>query len=113
MGRGAARRASLHGFVNSDWHKITKRGVSKAAGMERLCAALGLDPGEVMAFGDDLADAELLRRVGCGVAMGNAVPEVKRAADAVIGDCDTDAIADFLEKLYNGYIKGESGCLRT
>ena len=98
--RAALPFADIVKFVNSDWHKITKKGVTKALGIEKLCGALGIGFRDIMAFGDDLADVEMLRAAGLGVAMGNAVPEVKAAADAVIGDSNSDAIADFLEKYY-------------
>ena len=87
-------------FVNSRWYKLTKKGVTKAVGVEKLCEALRLSPRDIIAFGDDLADVEMLSLAGWGVAMGNAVPEVKAAADTVIGDNNSDAVADFLEALF-------------
>ncbi len=93
--------ADIIKFVNSDWHKITKKGVTKALGIEKLCRALGISPGEIIAFGDDLADVEMLELSGLGVAMGNAVPEVKAAADVVIGTNETDAIGELLKDLFN------------
>ena len=35
------------------------------------------------AIGDDLPDLAMLRRAGCGVAVGDAAPAIKRAADRV------------------------------
>ena len=54
----------------------------------------------ISAFGDDLADIGSLKMCGTGVAMGNALPEVKEAADITIGSNDEDGIAEYLEKLY-------------
>lgn len=93
--------AGVERFAGSDWYKLTKKGVTKAAGIRRLCGAIGIGMESVAAFGDDLADVEMLRLAGLGVAMGNALPEVKLAADVVIGDNDTDAIADLLDRLYS------------
>lgn len=42
----------------------------------------------------------MLRLCGLGVAMGNAVPAVKAAADLVIGTNDEDGIAQWLEAAY-------------
>ena len=53
----------------------------------------------IIAFGDDLADIGMLRLAGVGVAMGNALTEVKQAADIVIGSNDEDGIADYLREL--------------
>lgn len=52
-----------------------------------------------MAFGDDYADVGMLRLCGRGIAMGNAIDEVKAATDFVIGSNDEDGIAVYLESL--------------
>ena len=53
-----------------------------------------------MAFGDDLADMGMLKMCGIGVAMENAVDEVKAMADIVIGTNDEDGIAAFLQERF-------------
>lgn len=53
---------------------------------------------EIAAFGDDFADIGMLKLCGLGIAMGNAIDEVKEIADMVIGRNDKDGIAEFLEK---------------
>ena len=45
-----------------------------------------------MAFGDAHNDAEMLKAVGLGVAMGNAEPEIKAIADYVCPAIDDDGI---------------------
>ena len=40
----------------------------------------------------------MIKLCGTGVAMGNALPEVKAAADIVIGTNNEDGIAEYLEK---------------
>lgn len=51
----------------------------------------------LLAFGDDYADIGMLQLCGTGVAMGNAIDEVKDKADVVIGSNDEDGIAVFIE----------------
>ena len=51
----------------------------------------------IIAFGDDYADIGMLELCGTGVAMGNAIDEVKERADIVIGSNDEDGIAGFIE----------------
>ena len=51
----------------------------------------------IIAFGDDYADIGMLQLCGTGVAMGNAIDEVKDKADVVIGSNDEDGIAVFIE----------------
>ena len=48
--------------------EITKAGVDKAFGLDRLCARLSISADEVMAFGDHLNDLAMLRWAGRGVA---------------------------------------------
>jgi 3-deoxy-D-manno-octulosonate 8-phosphate phosphatase (KDO 8-P phosphatase) len=52
----------------------------KVAILEELLAALDLKPAEVAAVGDELVDLPLFHRVGLGVAVADAVPEVRAAA---------------------------------
>jgi len=56
----------------------------------------GIQPGEIISFGDGLNDIELLSHSGLGVAMGNGHARLKACADIVIGNHETDAIAAFL-----------------
>ena len=68
-------------------------GVNKGEGLRRAAEALGLTRGEVMAVGDGHNDLPMLRWAGFSVAMENASPEVKAAADFVTGSCDRDGLA--------------------
>ncbi len=72
---------------------------SKATALAWLCDRLGIEPREVIAFGDGENDKEMLEFAGIGVAMGNAHPACKAAADAVAGTCAEDGVAEFLERL--------------
>jgi 3-deoxy-D-manno-octulosonate 8-phosphate phosphatase (KDO 8-P phosphatase) len=55
----------------------------KLATFQEILAKSGMQPEEVAFLGDDLTDAILMRRVGLGVAAGNARPEVKAIAHYV------------------------------
>lgn len=83
-------------FLGGDWYQFAKETTTKADAVLKLCAKTGFSAGDITAFGDDLVDAEMLRLCGTGVAMGNALEEVKNAADIVIGSNDEDAIAEYL-----------------
>jgi len=52
----------------------------------------------VAVFGDDTSDIDILRSAGIGVAVQNAIPEVKAVADYVCGDCDKDGVARWIEE---------------
>lgn len=71
----------------------------KGNGLRLACKRLGIDVSRSAAVGDELNDIEMIRAAGLGVAMGNAVPEVKAAADYITEDCNNDGVAVLLEKI--------------
>lgn len=71
----------------------------KADGIARWCEASGVDIADVAAFGDGENDVTMLRAVGYGVAMGNAVPDAKAAARFVTSDIDDDGVWNALALL--------------
>jgi hydroxymethylpyrimidine pyrophosphatase-like HAD family hydrolase len=83
-----------------EYIEVLAHGAHKGLGLELACAAAGLDVGEVVAVGDGLNDLELLRTAGLGLAPDNAHPELKRAADRVIGHHDTDALGRALAEIF-------------
>lgn len=50
------------------------------------------------AFGDDFSDIGMLKLCGTGIAVGNAIPQVKEIADFVCDSCDQDGPATWIEK---------------
>lgn len=74
--------------------EIFAPGVSKAAAIERLKRRVGAD--RLVVFGDNLNDLPMLAVADLAVAVGNAFPEVKAAADIVIESNTTDAVARFI-----------------
>lgn len=69
-------------------------GVSKSHGIEMLRDITGAD--RVVAFGDNLNDIPMLRAADVAVAVENAHPEVKEAADIIIGPCRDNSVARFI-----------------
>lgn len=67
---------------------INAAGVSKASGLERVCAIAGIGMEETIAFGDDRNDLEMIAAAGIGVAMGNGLQAVRDAADYVTVPCE-------------------------
>ena len=72
---------------------------SKEAALAELADERGVSSGEVVAFGDQLADAGMLRWAGLGVAVANAPPFALEAADEVTASNDEDGVALVLERL--------------
>lgn len=87
--------------VQSDvcWCDAIAKGCSKAEGVDALAKALGHTMGEVAALGDDENDIELISKAGFGIAMGNALPQVKAVAKAQTLDNDHDGVAYAIDKI--------------
>jgi Cof subfamily protein (haloacid dehalogenase superfamily) len=87
--------ATTTGFESID---IIPVGVDKATGLEKLVSFLGLTAENVLAFGDQMNDLEMLGYAGTALAMENAVPAIKKIADTVIGLNTDDAVLAEMEK---------------
>lgn len=79
--------------------EVIPKVINKGQGIRDICAVLGIDPSEVISFGDAANDIPMLREAGMGVAMGNAAEAVKAAANMVTLSNNEDGIAAALEKL--------------
>ncbi len=72
---------------------------TKGHTLTAFAAALGISPGQIMAFGDSENDLTMLRAAGHAVAMANAIPEAKAVADEVTLSNDEDGVALVIERL--------------
>lgn len=83
----------------STYLELAPRTISKATALELILKDnYGIAMGEVMAFGDNYNDIEMLKAVGKGIAVGNAREEVKAAADEVTLKSTDDGVAVAIEK---------------
>ncbi len=78
--------------------EILPKGIDKAKSIARLLDILGLVPEEVIACGDGFNDISMIRFAGLGVAMENAVPAAKEAADYITFSNDAEGVAHVVEK---------------
>ncbi len=79
--------------------EVMPKGVTKVTGIRKLAVSMGILMDEIMAFGDFNNDAEMLAAVGLGIAVKNASPRAKEAADLVIGSVEEHGPAEFLKEL--------------
>jgi len=82
------------------WMDLQPVGVSKAYGLQYVADHLGIDPADALAIGDGRNDQEMLAWAGRGVAMGQAIDEVKQAADAVTDSVYDDGVAIELRRWF-------------
>ncbi|HZZ44091.1 MAG TPA: HAD family hydrolase [Tepidisphaeraceae bacterium] len=73
--------------------------VNKWEGIQHIARQHGILGQEIIAIGDDVNDIPMLKNAGWGIAMGNAKPEVQKAARRVIGSNQDEGLAAFLEEI--------------
>lgn len=79
--------------------EITSARATKGTALLWLCGRLGVDPADTVAFGDSTNDLPMIEVAGDGVAMGNAVPELRAVADHVAPPCTEAGVARYLRPL--------------
>ena len=78
--------------------EIMPAGANKGEGLQVLARNLQIAPQHIMALGDQFNDLSMLAYAGLGVAMGNAVSEVRAQADAVTDSFDQDGVGKAIAK---------------
>jgi len=89
-------------FTNRKWLEIFNNGVSKYNAIKMIMNIEGIYNGDVIAFGDGLNDIDMIENCGIGVAMENALSEVKNVSDYVTISHNNDGVIYFLK----GYMRG-------
>jgi len=82
-----------HGYLL----QIMNASATKWNGIKAMLDICNCSPNETAYFGDDQDDVEPIKMCGLGIAVSNAIDEVKAAADYVIESNDTDGVAKFIE----------------
>ena len=77
--------------------ELNQQHVDKGFALTVIAEYLGLSREECMACGDSFNDIPMLRTAGLGIAMGNAEPETKKAADRITDTNDNDGVAKAIE----------------
>lgn len=80
--------------------EVTHQDVNKLEGMKKIVNLEKKSLEDVLAFGDGYNDLDLLKEVGCGVAVSNAVAEVKKIADDITLDHDHKGVEIYLKKYF-------------
>ena len=92
----------LHCYRSKDTYlEIASKKISKLSALELLLEKkYAIDLSEVIAFGDNYNDVEMINGVGHGVAMENARDEVKAVANQLTAKNTDDGVAMVLEAIF-------------
>ena len=84
-------------FSDIPWYKFSPASATKENAILILCKNLGILPEEILAFGDDYNDIGMLKLCGKGIAMGNAISQVKEVSDGTTKTNNEDGAAWYVE----------------
>lgn len=99
---GLWTKEELSSFFSSDKYlEYCPVKVNKGAAIQELCGILDIPTECAVAAGDECNDISMLHAAGIGVAVKNAVPQAKAAADYITKrDNNHAAIAEVIEKFF-------------
>jgi len=85
-------------FSDIPWYKFSSATATKEHSIKILSEKLNIKIEEIVAFGDDFNDIGMLKLCGTGVAMQNAIPQVKEIADVITKTNNDDGVAKYIEE---------------
>lgn len=88
----------LYSYRDEQLYGFTSEKSGKYQAVAKLGEMLQIGMDEMLAFGDDENDCDILKNVGKGVAVANAIPMIKEIADDVAESNDEDGVAKYIEK---------------
>ncbi len=94
-------RAAEFDYIRSEksLYEILPKGVSKGSVLIKMAEILGIDMKNTVAVGDYNNDIEMVKAAGLGIAVDNAVAELKAVADRVTVSNEESAIAKIIYEL--------------
>lgn len=99
---GEYAKATLSGvqfyFSSANFLEFVSNRGGKGSGLKKVAELLGIPMEKTIAIGDNMNDISMIEAAGLGVAVANARPETKAAADYVTVGNNDDPIAEVIEK---------------
>ena len=93
------KKVDMLPFSDIPWYKLSSHKATKENAIQALCTHINLPAQKIAAFGDDFNDIGMLKLCGKGIAMQNAIAEVKEAADETCPANQEDGVAKWIERL--------------
>lgn len=86
------------GLCDKHLINVTAKGVTKGAAIEIIRKYYDISKEDAIAFGDSQNDVSMFNSVATGVAMANAMKELKKAATYMCESCNNDGLAKYIEQ---------------
>ena len=102
-------KASYYDFIRTErrLYEILPKGVSKGLALKKMADLLGVNMSKTIAVGDYNNDISMIKEAGIGIAVANAVDEVKAVADYITVSNNENAIATIIDVLDKGNFKAK------
>lgn len=88
----------LYSYRDEDLYGFASSNSGKYQAVAALGELLQISLEEMIAFGDDENDYEIIKNVGRGIAVANAIPMIKEVADDITESNNDDGVARYIEK---------------
>lgn len=76
--------------------QVMNKEATKLNAIRQIAGRWGVSISDIAAFGNDFNDMEMLIHCGVGIAVSNAIPEVRQAADVIAESNDDDGVARYI-----------------
>lgn len=99
--------ADKYTFIRSspNYYEMLPKGSDKGSGLLKLAEILRIDPKMTVGIGDNENDISLITLAGVGIAVANAIPEARSAADYITVDNNSSAVSAVIHAINDGQIK--------
>lgn len=87
-------------YEGKNFIEIMPYGADKSLALESLSKAYNIPLSQIIAIGDDYNDMKMLEKAGLGIAMANAMPEVKKTADTITTSNQESGVASAIRKIF-------------
>jgi len=85
-------------YTGENLYRFANRNAVKWDAVKAVAEHYNINTNMLVAFGDDINDLEMIKNCGIGVAVANAIDEVKAIADYICDTNDNDGVAKWLEE---------------
>jgi Cof subfamily protein (haloacid dehalogenase superfamily) len=85
-------------FTGENWYRFAHKEADKMAAIKEIVKNEGINISDIIAFGDDYNDIEMIKNCGTGVAMENGIEEIKNAAKYICKNNNEDGVGKWIEE---------------